>query len=53
MSNQGKKFVLMQVVVPHGDNLTFHRFEFMAPANKFDSYMGSVQAILESWQISK
>jgi hypothetical protein len=50
--NQGKKFVLMQVIVPHGDNLTFHRFEFMAPTEKFDSYSDLVQSILETWQIT-
>jgi hypothetical protein len=51
--NQGKKFVLMQVIVPHGDNLTFHRFEFMAPNDKFDKYLDTVKSILETWQINK
>jgi hypothetical protein len=51
--NQGKKFVLMQVIVPHGDNLTFHRFEFMAPTDKFDKYLDTVKSILETWQINK
>jgi hypothetical protein len=51
--NQGKKFVLMQVIVPHGDGLTFHRFEFMAPNDKFDKYLDTVKSILETWQISK
>jgi hypothetical protein len=50
--NQSKKFVLMQVIVPHGDNLTFHRFEFMTPTEKFDSYSDLIQSILETWQIA-
>jgi hypothetical protein len=50
--NQGKKFVLMQVIVPHGDNLTFHRFEFMAPDEKFDKYQDLIQSILKTWQIN-
>jgi hypothetical protein len=51
--NQGKKFVLMQVIVPHGDSLTFHRFEFMAPTEKFDKYLDLVKSILETWKINK
>lgn len=50
--NQGKKFVLMQVIIPHGDSLTFHRFEFMAPDEKFNKYLDIVQSILETWQIN-
>jgi hypothetical protein len=53
VANQGKKFVLMQVVVPHGDGLTFHRFEFMAPNEKFDKYLDTIKSILETWKINK
>lgn len=49
---QGKKFVLMQIVVPHGDSLTFHTLGYTAPAEKFDKYLNLVQSILETWQIT-
>jgi len=48
---QGKKFVLAQVVVPHGDGLTFHVLGYTAPADKFDTDF--LKTILENWQISK
>jgi hypothetical protein len=50
---QGKKLVFMYVVVPHGDSLTFHTLEFMAPTDSFDKYSDIVKSILETWQISK
>ncbi len=53
LANQGKKFALMQVVVPHGDGLTFHTLGYTAPTEKFDKYLDIVKSVLESWQINK
>lgn len=50
---EGKKFVIMQVVVPHGDSLTFHALGYTAPAEKFDTHLDLVQSILETWEINK
>jgi hypothetical protein len=49
--HKGKKFVLAQVVVPHGDNLTFHALGYTAPADKFDTDF--LKTTLENWQINK
>jgi hypothetical protein len=49
--HQGKKFVLAQVVVPHGDKLKFHVLGYTAPADKFDTDF--LKTILENWQINK
>jgi hypothetical protein len=50
---QGKNYVFMYIVVPHGDSLTFHTLEFMAPADTFDKYSDLAKSILETWQINK
>lgn len=51
--NQGKQFAIMQIVVPHGDSLTFHALGYTAPIDKFNKYMDLVKSILETWQINK
>jgi len=52
-TNQGKKFAIMQVVVPHGDSLTFHALGYTAPLEKFEKNLDLVKSILETWQIQK
>lgn len=52
-SRQGQKFSIMQVVVPHGDNLTFHALGYTAPAEKASKYLDLVTSILKTWQINK
>ncbi|MCX6763936.1 MAG: DUF4864 domain-containing protein [Candidatus Moranbacteria bacterium] len=51
--NQGKNFAIMQIVVPHGDSLTFHAIGYTAPIEKFEKYLDLVQSILETFTISK
>jgi hypothetical protein len=50
---QGKNFAIMQIVVPHGDSLTFHSLGYTAPVEKFDKNLELIQSILETWQITK
>ncbi|MCX6766748.1 MAG: DUF4864 domain-containing protein [Candidatus Moranbacteria bacterium] len=50
---QGKNFVFMYIVVPHGDSLTFHELEFMAPVDSFDKYSDTMKSVLETWKINK
>jgi hypothetical protein len=52
-TNQGKKFDIMQIVVPHGDNLTFHSLGYTAPDDKFKKYLDLIQTIGETWVINK
>lgn len=52
-SNQGKKFDIMQIVVPHGDNMTFHSLGYTAPDAKFQKYLDQIQTIGETWVINK
>lgn len=51
--NQGKNFAIMQIVVPHGDSLTFHTLGYTAPIEKFETNLDLIQSILETWQINK
>jgi hypothetical protein len=51
--NQGKKFAIMQIVVPHGDSLTFHALGYTAPIEKFEKYLDLIKPILETWKINK
>jgi hypothetical protein len=50
---QGKDFAIMQIVVPHGDSLTFHSLGYTAPAGKFEKNSDLIKSILETWQIAK
>jgi hypothetical protein len=52
-NRQGKKFAIMQVVVPHGDSLTFHSLGYTAPLEKFEKNLDAIKPILETWQIIK
>ncbi len=52
-TRQGKKFAIMQVVLPHGDSLTFHSWGYTAPLEKFEKNLDLVKSILETWRISK
>jgi hypothetical protein len=52
-TNQGKKFGIMQIIVPHGDDLTFHSMGYTAPFDKFEKNLDLVKPILETWIISK
>jgi hypothetical protein len=47
-SNQGKKFDIMQIIVPHGDNMTFHSLGYTAPDAKFKKYLDQIQTIAET-----
>lgn len=52
-SRQGQKFGIMQVVIPHGDSLTFHTLGYTAPFDKFEKNLDLIKSILETWKINK
>lgn len=43
----------MQIVVPHGDNLTFHSMGYTAPFDKFQKNLDEIKPIAETWVINK
>lgn len=52
-SRQGQEYGIMQIVVPHGDSLTFHTLGYTAPVDKFEKNLDLIKSILETWQINK
>ncbi|MFH0969096.1 MAG: DUF4864 domain-containing protein [Patescibacteria group bacterium] len=50
---QGQKYKQLQIVVPHGDSLTFHAWAYRAPFDNFDKYSDVIKTIADSWTINK
>ena len=52
-ARQGENFKQWVVVVQRADGKAFHVWSYTSPAAQYDTFLGTAQAILDSWAITK